>query len=116
MQLGLSGKAVSCAAIQEFLNILWNRSVHYRVHKRPSFVPTLSQINRSHTTPFYLYHIHFNVSYHLRLGLPSSLFPPGFPITNLYPFLFSSIRATYPVHLIILDLIILIILGEEYKL
>jgi hypothetical protein len=37
-------------------------------------------------------------SIHLRLGLPSGLFPSGFPTNNLYTFLFSfsssSIRAT----------------------
>jgi hypothetical protein len=33
-------------------------------------------------------------STHLRLGLPSGLFPSGFPTDNLYVFLLSAIRAT----------------------
>jgi hypothetical protein len=55
------------------------------------------------------------LSGHLYLGLPSGLFPSGFPTSNLYTFLYFPIRATCPTHLLI-DLIILIILGEEYKL
>jgi hypothetical protein len=55
------------------------------------------------------------LSTHLCLGLPSSLFPSGFPTNNLYMFHFSPIRATCLAYLILLDLIILIILVEEYK-
>jgi hypothetical protein len=51
----------------------------------------------------------------LGLGLPSGLFPFGC-LTN-YPYvrLFCHIRAFCPAHLNLLDLIILITLGEEYK-
>jgi hypothetical protein len=51
------------------------------------------------------------LSSHLRLNLPRGLFPPDFPTKILLP-----MRATCPAHLIVLDLIILIILGEQYVL
>jgi hypothetical protein len=56
------------------------------------------------------------LSSHVRLGLPSGVPPSGFPTKPLYAFIFSSMRTTCLSYLILLDLIILIILGEEYKL
>jgi hypothetical protein len=53
------------------------------------------------------------LSAQIRLGLPSSLFPSGFLTNNLYALFFSPIRATWPAHLILLALIILIILGNN---
>jgi hypothetical protein len=55
------------------------------------------------------------LSTHLCLGLSSGLFPSGFHTNNLHTFLFTPIRAACPTHVILLDLIILSILGEEYK-
>jgi hypothetical protein len=92
MELSPSWEAASCVATQELPNILWNPKVHYGVHKSPPLVPILSQINPVHTT-------------HLRLGLPSGLFPCGFPTNILYAFLFP-IRSTFPTYLILLNLII----------
>jgi hypothetical protein len=78
-------------------------------------VPILSQIDPAHTVQSYHSKIHFIILFtYLRLGLPSGLLPSGFPTNILYAFLVSPIRTTCPAHLI--DLIILIMFGEEYKL
>ena len=55
------------------------------------------------------------LSTHLRLGLPSGIFPSGFPTKTLYTSLSSPIRSTCPAHLILLDFISRTILGEDYK-
>ena len=56
------------------------------------------------------------LSTHLRIGLPSGLFPSGFPTRTLYAPLSSPIRARWPAHLILLDFITRTILGEECKI
>jgi len=56
------------------------------------------------------------LSSHLRLGLPSSLFPSGFPAKTLYTPLLSPIRDTCHAHLILIDFITQKILGEYRSL
>jgi hypothetical protein len=51
-----------------------------------------------------------------RLAPPSGLFPSGFLTSYLYTFLFSPIHTICPAHLILLYFIILITIGEDYKL
>jgi hypothetical protein len=56
------------------------------------------------------------LSSHLRLGLPSGLFPSGLPTKPLYTPLPSPICATCPTHFLLLDFITRTIVGEEYRL
>jgi hypothetical protein len=101
MELSPSCEATSCAATQEIPNILWDPKVHYHVHKSPPLVPTLNiSIQSILPPPIFLRSI-LRLSTHLRLGLPSGLFPSGFPTNFLYAFLFYpiQIRPCFIVHL-----------------
>jgi len=79
--------------------------VHYRVHKSPPLIPVLRQMHPVHT--FYPISIRSILIYsHLYLGLPSGLFPLGFPTKILSAFLISPMRgSTWRTTLILLDLI-----------
>jgi hypothetical protein len=42
-ELSFSWETASCAATQEFPNILWKPNIQYRAYKSPSQVPVLRQ-------------------------------------------------------------------------
>jgi len=77
----------------------------------------LSWIRSTHSTPSHTVSPRFTLILfsHLRLGLPSALFPSGFQSKILCTFPIFLMRAVCLVHLILLDLISLIIFGEEHK-
>jgi hypothetical protein len=77
-------------------NTVFTRALHWSLSRAISIQSTPSR-------PIYLRFI-LILSTHLRLCVPSGLFPSGFPTNILYAFRFS-IRATCPAHLILLDLI-----------
>ena len=53
------------------------------------------------------------LSFHLRLGLPRGLFLVGLSLKILKAIVPSSILATFSAHLNLLDLIVLVILGQK---
>jgi len=86
--------------------------VRYSVHKNLTLFPILSQMYPVHNLPHY-------ISLRFILILSSNLLlhlPYGFPTKILHTFLIYTTHATFPVHLILLDWITLITLGDAYKL
>ena len=60
MKQSPSWEASRFSAVQEIPHMLWNRKIHYRIHKSPPRAPILSQINPAHT-PSHFLRIHFNI-------------------------------------------------------
>ena len=79
--------------------------VHYHIHKCPPLSPSWASSVQSILPLPTSWRSTLILSSHLRLGLPNGLFPPGFPTKTLYTTLPSTIRATRPIQLILLDFI-----------
>jgi len=97
--------------VKKFLFLLRNPMVHCRVQKRPPLDPILSQFTPSHpiSSGFIL------ILSSLRVVLLNGLFPSGLSPSILCSF--SLYCAFYmPAILILLDLVTLMMFGEEYKL
>jgi hypothetical protein len=50
--------------------IVWNPKVHYRVHRSPSLVPVLRQINPVHTLTPHFFKIHYDIFSIRLINLP----------------------------------------------
>jgi hypothetical protein len=82
MYLSPSWEAANCAATQELPKILWNPKFHHSVHKSPPLILSWTKSIQSippHPIPLTFI---LTISTHLCRGLPSGLFPSGFP-TNI---------------------------------
>jgi len=91
---------------------LWNPKIHCRIYNSPLPVSITSHIDPVHA--------HF-LNIHLHIILPSTPRSSKWSLSLRYPHhnhVYAStvsIHATFPAHLIFLDLITRTILGEEYK-
>jgi hypothetical protein len=99
---------------QEIPRPLWNKKVHFHLHKNLN--PILSQFNPVHTVTHYILKTRFHISLPSTPTSPKSLFPLGFrlklhfisppcvlnvpPISSLYLYLARSTNYEAPNHAI----------------
>jgi hypothetical protein len=104
------------SATQEVIRLSWDPKFHYHVHKSPPLVPFLSQNASGPHFPNLFPKIHSNIFF-LSTPRSSGYFFSGF-LNSLYAYicLISPVHATFPVHIVLLDLITVVIFGGAYKL
>jgi hypothetical protein len=107
MELRLSWEAASCAATQEFPNILWNPKVHYGVEKSPPLVPIVCHINPVYTISSYLSKIHLHIIHAPMTWSSKWSLSSRHSHQVLYAFLTCPMHATRPANLVFLYLIVL---------
>ena len=90
-----SWEANRFSASQEIPRILWNSKIHYRNHKCPPPVPSLSQLDRVHASTPHFLKIHLNIILPSMPGSPKSSISPRFPHQNP---IYASPLPSYALH------------------
>jgi hypothetical protein len=87
--------------------------VHYRVNKTPPLILILKQMNIINTCKSYFIETRLILSSSLPLNLPNDIFLWCFRSAVLFPLLISSMSANFLTQFILLDIIKVILFGDE---